>query len=568
MTAAATPARRTYSGTPSLGWTQVAKLTANDGAAERCLRLVVCRFAARRRSSGASGDSDHGTYSGSAYVFQDTGSGWIQVAKFTDPDGASNDNLGCSVSISGNTAIVGGRRADGHDADSGAAFVFRDTGSGWVQVAKLIASDGVEDDYFGDSVSISGGTAIVGATFDDDHDINSGAVYVFEDTLSGWTQVAKLTASDDARQDRFGCSVSISGARAVIGAYGDDDFLSDYGSTYVFENTLSVWTQVAKLNAPDREPGDQFGECVAISGATVVIGAFGNDDLGSYSGSAYVSRVAGPLDDDTGQSLRDMVTSDTTPELTWLSSETLYGQDGAITVLDPNGDPVTPDSITGWESDTLTITFTTPLTVDGEYTVTLSGAGAITDAAGNALNDGVDEVVTFTLFTVVSGVPAAPDLQASSDTGASDSDNVTADTMPTFEATGAPYYRVYRDGVLVSGYCETGEYTLAAQSDGTFDYTVTSVDAAGNESAPSPPLRVTIDTEAPAAPAAPDLQAESDLGISPTDNLTNDATPTFDVTAAPYLPRLSRRRQDQRRLRKRLKLHGHVVGGRNVQFTP
>jgi len=117
----------------------------------------------------------------------------------------------------------------------------------------------------------------------------------------------------------------------------------------------------------------------------------------------------------------------------------------------------------------------------------------------------------------------------------SNTDNVTNDTTPTFNVSAAPYFRFYRDGSKLSGDYEAGgTYTTASQAEGTYVYKLSAVDAAGNESALSPGLSVTIDTAAPAAPAAPDLQAASDTGVSSTDNITNDATPTFDVTAAPY----------------------------------
>ena len=110
------------------------------------------------------------------------------------------------------------------------------------------------------------------------------------------------------------------------------------------------------------------------------------------------------------------------------------------------------------------------MTLDGQYTVTLRGTGAITDAAGNPLDGGADATVTFTLDTVAPAAPAAPDLQASSDTGVSDTDNLTNDNTPTFDAAGAPYFRLYRDGVQISGDYESGHATpTAAQPDGAYD---------------------------------------------------------------------------------------------------
>lgn len=106
----------------------------------------------------------------------------------------------------------------------------------WAQEAKLLASDGEAEERFGWSVSISGDTAIVGARYDDDNGSHSGSAYVFHYDGATWVQEAKLLACDGAASDFFGYSVSISGHTAVIGACGDDDNGDYSGSAYVFED--------------------------------------------------------------------------------------------------------------------------------------------------------------------------------------------------------------------------------------------------------------------------------------------------------------------------------------------
>ena len=128
----------------------------------------------------------------------------------------------------------------GATRDNGAAYVFRrslsgDIASSWPLVASLYgAANG-----FGSSVSIDGDTMVIGTLSDDDKGYNSGSAYVFTrdtpgDLASGWTQLSKLTAGDGAESDQFGNSVSIDGNTMVIGAYGDDDMGSSSGSAYVF----------------------------------------------------------------------------------------------------------------------------------------------------------------------------------------------------------------------------------------------------------------------------------------------------------------------------------------------
>ena len=159
---------------------------------------------------------------------------------------------------------------------------------------KLTASDGQTGDIFGSSVAIDGDTAIVGAYWDDDRGTDSGSAYVFEKINGTWTQTAKLTASDGQADDSFGGSVAISGDTAIVGADGDDDLGTDAGSAFVFEKINGTWTQTAKLTASDGQAGDRFGFSVAIDGDTAIVGAVGDDDRGVTAGAVYVfQRLAG-----------------------------------------------------------------------------------------------------------------------------------------------------------------------------------------------------------------------------------------------------------------------------------
>ena len=175
------------------------------------------------------------------------------------------------------------------------------------EVQKVQASDGEAYDIFGNSVSISGNYAIVGA-IGDEEDVSgentidhAGSAYIFERDGEGiWHEVQKLVASDRAKWDEFGYSVSISGKYAIVGAKGENhdpsggDSLYHAGSVYLFErNSTGNWLEVQKLVAPDRAREDNFGCSVGISGKIVVIGAIGEDDgiinlQRSCYGAAYI----------------------------------------------------------------------------------------------------------------------------------------------------------------------------------------------------------------------------------------------------------------------------------------
>ncbi len=237
---------------------------------------------------------------GSAYIFTRTGSTWSQQAKIVASDRASYNYFGHSVSIDGDTAIVGAH------ADAGSAYIFTRTGSTWSQQAKIVASDKASDDTFGYSVSIDGDTAIVGA-YNEDHDVSGGAsqfsagsAYIFTRTGSTWSQQAKIVASDRASTDYFGYSVSIDGDTAIVGAYNEDHDVSggasknNAGSAYIFTRTGSTWSQQAKIVASDRFERDDFGRSVSIDGDTAIVGArFEDDDVSggaskNNAGSAYI----------------------------------------------------------------------------------------------------------------------------------------------------------------------------------------------------------------------------------------------------------------------------------------
>ena len=307
--------------------TQLAKLTADDGAASDYFGYSVA-ISDGIAVVGARADDDKGSDSGSAYVFKMSDSSdatsWTQVAKLTADDGASGDNFGFSVAISDGTIVVGAYGDDDKGYQSGSAYVFEMSDSSdattWTQAAKLTADDGAVEDYFGRTVVISDGTIVVGAYNDDDKGSNSGSAYVFEKSDSSdatsWTQVKKLNADDGAANDRFGVSVAISDGTIVVGANADDDDGTNSGSAYVFEKSDSSdatsWTKVKKLNADDGAADDYFGYSVAISDGTIVVGAFFDDDKVSNSGSAYVFEK-----------------SDSSDATSWTQAAKLTADDGA-----------------------------------------------------------------------------------------------------------------------------------------------------------------------------------------------------------------------------------------------
>ena len=210
-------------------------------------------------------------------------------------DGDVPDHFGASVSLSSDVAVIGARLDDDNGGNSGAAYVFRfdPKTQRWVEEQKLLASDGIGGDFFGQSVAVQGDMAIIGAIGQDEAcgpNCNAGAVYVFryDPKASTWIETQKLLVSDAMWGDSLGDSVSLVDDILVIGAHGTDDNGPTSGSAYVFrfDPKTSAWIEEQKLLASDGAAVDQLGRSVAVSGDTIVIGAWQAD----VGGAAYVFR--------------------------------------------------------------------------------------------------------------------------------------------------------------------------------------------------------------------------------------------------------------------------------------
>jgi len=203
---------------------------------------------------------------GAVYAFRREGTTWVQEAELLASDGASTDRFGWAVGLDGNVAIIGARTEDDSEADAGAAYVFRRSGTSWNQEAKLLATDGAAGDDFGGSVAIDGDLIVVGAGRNDDGGDGSGSAYVFRHVLGAWMQEAKLVAADASAGDDFGVAVRVSGNRVLVGADLENAGGSLSGSAYVFREGGGVWTQETKLVASDASPNDRFGFTVRVHG--------------------------------------------------------------------------------------------------------------------------------------------------------------------------------------------------------------------------------------------------------------------------------------------------------------
>ncbi|MEE4329742.1 MAG: Ig-like domain-containing protein, partial [Wenzhouxiangella sp.] len=268
-------------------WQEQATLFPSDGLPGDGFGMSVS-LDGDRALIGSVFHSEGGLSVGAAYIFDFDGLNWNETAKLLAGDGQAGDSFGAEVSLDGDQAMVGALGTGAPGPLAGGVYVFENEGSAWAQTAKLTASDADSRNFFGLSIDLENGLAVIGARDNDEVAFLAGAAYVFEQNGANWNEVQKLTASDPVSVQNFGVSVSLSGNRLAVGARGADGGVQDSGAVYMFERQGGTWVETAKLTASDAADSDQFGDSVSLDGNRVLIGARDNDDQGSNSGAAYI----------------------------------------------------------------------------------------------------------------------------------------------------------------------------------------------------------------------------------------------------------------------------------------
>ena len=212
----------------------------------------------------------------------------LETQRLISDDIAAEDYFGNAVAVSGDYAIIGACYDDENGENSGSAYIFYNNSGTWEQYQKITASDGQTNDFFAITVTISDNYAFATSLLGSSNSY-AGKVYVFFNDEGIWTETAILTASDGEDYDFFGTSMSISDDYAIISAYGNDDSGSESGSAYIFHNNEGTWTETTKLTASNGNENDRFGISVGISDDYAIIGADGSaNNSGANSGTAYI----------------------------------------------------------------------------------------------------------------------------------------------------------------------------------------------------------------------------------------------------------------------------------------
>jgi len=270
-------------------WTQQARLVAADAPANAAFGHSVA-LSGDTALIGAPGAS------GAAYVYVRNNGVWTLQTRLDPAEGSNGEQLGYAVALSGDTALVG-VPSDilGASYGYGSAFVFTRTGSTWSEQRKLTASDVEPVSYFGYAVALDGDNAVIGAPYNT-HGANAlqGSAYVFARSGSAWTEQAKLFAADGGAEDLFGSAVAVSGDTVVAGAFIDDiGDQANQGSAYVFVRAGAAWSLQQKLLMAGGELNDQFGLGVAIDGDKLLVGARLDAVVNNRQGSVNVYTRSG-----------------------------------------------------------------------------------------------------------------------------------------------------------------------------------------------------------------------------------------------------------------------------------
>lgn len=275
-------------------WSQTQRLVAGDGATDDGFGTSV-GIDGGLAVIGAPKKRDAGHIDqGAAYVYALVAGSWSQQAKLSGSTASATDEFGCSVAVSGTTALVGAYKDQVVPGvlQHGSAFVFTGSAGSWTEQQHLYEADGAEADHFGTAVALDGDTALIGVP---DGDVpgatvlGEGYALVYQRSGGTWAEARQLTASDGDGGQNFGASAALDGDKAVLGmprlAVNGVDGL---GAAYTFTRAAGVWSQSEKLTMTGSAY-EHFGTAVALSGATTVVGvpdkAMGGND---EQGAAYV----------------------------------------------------------------------------------------------------------------------------------------------------------------------------------------------------------------------------------------------------------------------------------------
>ncbi len=213
---------------------------------------------------------------------------WVEWPQLRANPQQQEAYFGWSVALEDGIAVIGAREDSSHGDRAGAAFAFAIDGEHWVQTQRMLPDDVAAGDGFGVDVALEGEWLVVGAYEDDDVGTDAGAAYVFRNCQGQWELFQKLLPWDGGGSlSYFGEAVAISGNHLVAGAFNHTS--SDaLGAVYVFKFDGAQWMPDQVLPNPDGAEPDNFGRALALDGQWLIVGAQHDATLSPKAGAAYV----------------------------------------------------------------------------------------------------------------------------------------------------------------------------------------------------------------------------------------------------------------------------------------
>jgi len=244
---------------------------------------------------------DSSCNSGSATIWVEQGTGFVEEAELTLPFGRCKDRLGEEVALEGDIAVLGARTASYSGVlDSGAVCVFERSANGWGFAQMLLSPEPIEDGSFGAELALSADWLFVSATGEPVYDhTDAGAVYVYRRAASGWVLFQKLHASVPQDGDVFGAALALDGHHALIGSPKNAWAGQDSGTAYWYEFHAGAWVERAKLESPQTGWHHRYGSALALSGGLCAVGAPASDGYFDSQGQVHLVRL-GPQVEELG----------------------------------------------------------------------------------------------------------------------------------------------------------------------------------------------------------------------------------------------------------------------------
>lgn len=175
--------------------------------------------------------------SGTVFIFENLQEQWGEAVELTPSDGVSGDNFGVAVAVDGDFVMVGATHKDNDNGvfSAGAVYAFKNTNGSWHEIDKISLSVTPHLSYFGKSVSLYKKWVVIGASGANGNTSTTGAIYLYKFNGDGWLLHQKLLAEDGESLDRFGASAHLSEKWIITGAPQHDFGVgaSLYGAAYV-----------------------------------------------------------------------------------------------------------------------------------------------------------------------------------------------------------------------------------------------------------------------------------------------------------------------------------------------